>query len=101
MNTNIKKRNKTSYKYSKTQKPTIPVNCKLNNFYNNNEYDNFQSTVSNITKQLNNISLGAISKTTTNKNVNYFLKEKNLNLIKINQKIYLKLQILKKIMIIL
>ena len=96
MNANIKKRNKTPYKYSKTQKSTKRVNCILDNFYNNNEYDNFQSTVSNITKQLNNISLGAISKTTTNKNANYFLKEKNLNLIKNKSKDIFKIKNIKK-----
>ena len=96
MNANIKKRNKTPYKYSKTQKSTKSINCILDNFYNNNEYDNFQSTVSNITKQLNNISLGAISKTTTNKNVNHFLKEKNLNLIKNKSKDIFKIKNIKK-----
>ena len=80
MNANIKKRNKTPYKYSKTQKTAISGNSILSNFYSS-EYDNFKSTVSNITKQLNNMSLGAISKT-TNKNINYCLKEKDLNILK-------------------
>ena len=81
MNTNIKKRNKTSYRFSSTQKSKVIGNSLLKNCYINNEYDNFQSTVSNITKQLNNISLGIISKT-NNKKINYCLNEKDLNSLK-------------------
>ena len=70
MNTNIKKRNKSLYKFSNTQKPKIIGNSLLNNIYFKNEIDNFQSTVSNITKQLNNMALGMISKS-NNKTNNY------------------------------
>ena len=66
MNTIIKKRNKSSYKYSNTQKPEIIANSLLSNIYSNNEFNNFQSTVSNITKQLNNMSLGISAKTNNN-----------------------------------
>ena len=72
MNTNIKQRNKSLYKFSNTQKPKIIGNSILSNFYPKNEIDNFQSTVSNITKQLNNMALGMISKSNNKINNSYF-----------------------------
>ena len=70
---NIKKRNKSLNKYPNTQ---IPKNSILANYHSNNEYDNFKFTVSNITKQLNNMSLSVFSKTNNNNNIiNSTLKE--------------------------
>ena len=71
----IKKRNKSLHKYPNTQ---IPKNSILVYYHSNNEYDNFKSTVSNITKQLSNMSLSAFSKTNSNTNIiNSVLKEEN------------------------
>ena len=71
MNSNNKKRNKSLNRYIGSQKEKqklIKTSLKLN-YYNNKEYDNFQSTISNIAKQLNNISLKSFSHTKTNTNI--------------------------------
>ena len=82
MNTIIKKRNKSSYKSSNTQKPKILSKALLSNIHSNNEFNNFQSTVSNITKQLNNISFGISAKTNNNNNINSFLNKHYLDTLK-------------------
>ena len=69
MNTNKKRRNKSLNLYINSQKEKpklIPNSLKSNIYKENNEYENFQSTVSNITKQLNNISLKTYDMTNNN-----------------------------------
>ena len=78
MNPNIKKRNKSIYKFSNTQIPTIIGNTIANYFHPNNEYNNFKYTVSNITKQLNNMSFNSFPKSRGSK-INSFLKNDNLD----------------------
>ena len=70
MNLNIKKRNKSLCEISNKQKQHILKNSIIKYFPPNNEYDNFQSTVSNITKQLNNISFNVFPKG-NNDNTNF------------------------------
>ena len=74
---NIKKRNKSLYRFSNTQMKNIIGNTALTNFYPNNEYDNFLSTVSNITKQISNMSLSVFSKPNNN-NFITSLKKNNI-----------------------
>ena len=71
MNSNFKKRNRSLNKYlgSEKEKKIIIENTLKSNFYSNKEYDNFNSTVSNIAKQLNNISLKSFPHTRTNSNI--------------------------------
>ena len=78
MNPNIKKRNKSIYKFSNTQIPKIIGNTIANYFHPNNEYNNFKYTVSNITKQLNNMSFNSFPKSRGSK-INSFLKNDNLD----------------------
>ena len=78
---NIKKRNKSIYNFSNIQKQKIAGNSVQTTFNSNNEYDNFRSTVSNITKQLSNISLSAFSKSTNNI-ITSLKKEDNLKNLK-------------------
>lgn len=69
MNTNKKRRNKSLNLYINSQKEKpklIPNSLKSNIYKENNEYENFQSTVSNIAKQLNNFSLKAYNMTNNN-----------------------------------
>ena len=82
MNTIIKKRNKSSYKSSNSQKPKILSKGLLSNIHSNSEFNNFQSTVSNITKQLNNMSLGISAKTNNNSNITSFLNRHYLDTLK-------------------
>ena len=89
MNSNAKKRNKSLNKYlgSQKEKQKLIENSLKFNFYTNNDFDNFQSTVSNITKQLNNISLKSFSHIKINPNI--LNEEKNISKIfndKINDK---------------
>ena len=82
MNTIIKKRNKSVYKSSNSQKPKIFSKGLLSNIHSNGEFSNFQSTVSNITKQLNNMSLGISAKTNNNSNITSFLNRHYLDTLK-------------------
>ena len=82
MNTIIKKRNKSVYKSSNSQKPKIFSKGLLSNIHSNSEFNNFQSTVSNITKQLNNMSLGISAKTNNNSNITSFLNRHYLDTLK-------------------
>ena len=79
MNSNIRQRNKSQNKYSITQKQKMSVNPIVQNYHSNNEFDNFQTTVSNITKQLNNISLGVFQKPN---DISACLNEKDLSFLK-------------------
>ena len=71
MNPNIKKRNKSLNKYfgSQKEKQKLFKNSLKSNFNINNEYDNFKFTITNIAKQLNNISLKSFSHSKTNTNI--------------------------------
>ena len=85
MNPNIKKRNKSLCEISNKRKQHILKNSIIKYFHPNNEYDNFQSTVSNITKQLNNMSLNAFPKV-NNDNIDCSLKKDNFEVIKSKSK---------------
>ena len=95
MNPNIKKRNKSLNKYlgSQKEKQKLIENSLKTNFYINNDFDNFQSTVSNITKQLNNISLKSFSHIKINPNI--LNEEKNVSKNFDNNKKQIKLKINK------
>ena len=95
MNPNIKKRNKSLNKYlgSQKEKQKLIENSLKTNFYINNDFDNFQSTVSNITKQLNNISLKSFSHIKINPNI--INEEKNISKNFDNNKNQIKLKINK------
>ena len=95
MNPNIKKRNKSLNKYlgSQKEKQKLIENSLKTNFYINNDFDNFQSTVSNITKQLNNISLKSFSHIKINPNI--LNEEKNISKNFDNNKNQIKLKINK------
>ena len=82
MNPNIKKRNKSLCEISNKRKQHIFKNSIIKYFHPNNEYDNFQTTVSNITKQLSNISFNVFPKT-SNDNTDCSLKKDNFEDIKI------------------
>lgn len=97
MNSNIRQRNKSQNKYSITQKQKMSVNPIVQNYHSNNEFDNFQTTVSNITKQLNNISLGVFQKPN---DISACLNEKDLSFLKIKIRIYSIFQLMIKVMII-
>ena len=82
MNSNVKKRNKSLNKYlgSQKEKQKLIENTLKSNYNTNTnkEYDNFQSTISSIAKQLNNISLKSFSHTKTNPN-KFSVNQKNFN----------------------
>jgi len=77
MNSNIKKRNKSLNKFfgSQKEKRKLLKNSLKSNYNTHNDYDNFQYTITNIAKQLNNISLKSFSHTKINSN---FLNEKKI-----------------------
>ena len=95
MNPTIKKRNKSLNKYlgSQKEKQKLIENSLKTNFLINNDFDNFQSTVSNITKQLNNISLKSFSHIKINPNI--INEEKNISKNFDNNKNQIKLKINK------
>ena len=98
MNSNIKKRNKSLNRYlgSHKEKQKLIKTSLKSNYDSNKEFDNFQSTITNIAKQLNNISLKTFSQTKTN--INIFSEKKshleNINNDNNNKKAN-KIQILK------
>ena len=71
MSSNIKKRNKSLNKYigSQKEKQELIKSTLKTNYNTNKEYDNFQSTISSIAKQLNNISVKSFSQTKINTNI--------------------------------
>ena len=77
MNLNIKKRNKSLNQYlgSQKEKRKILKNSLKPNYNTHNDFEDFQYTITNIAKQLNNISLKSFSYTKTNTNN---LKEKKI-----------------------
>ena len=86
MSSNIKKRNKSLNKYigSQKEKQKLIESTLKTNYNTNKEYDNFQSTISSIAKQLNNISLKSFSQTKIKTNI--FKENQKNNNYKISSK---------------